>query len=35
MPPYRYQDGKGGGGGSLSSADKKAGKDFKGVNLSL
>lgn len=36
MPPYRYQDGKAGGGGSLSNADRKADtKDVKGLNLGL
>jgi hypothetical protein len=36
MPPYHYQDGKGGGGGSLSSGDRKAdSKSLKGVNLAL
>lgn len=36
MPPYRYQDGKTGGGGSLSSGDRKADtKGVKGLNLGL
>lgn len=37
MPPYRYQDPRVGGGGSLSTGDQKSAtpKDLKGVNLAI